>query len=109
MTRSVLLEAFVVGLVGSTVGLALGVRAGDAACKRCSARSASTSARPALVFEPRTVLVAAYAVGVVVTLAGRVPAGPPAPRGSRRSRRMRDDVAHPGVVDAPAAGRRRLR
>ena len=40
--RSVQLEAFVVGVVGSTLGLGLGFAAGDGASGRWSRRSAST-------------------------------------------------------------------
>ena len=92
VTRSVLLEALVVGLVGSTVGLALGF--GLAAGLQSLFGSLGIDLGSAgLVFEPRTVM-AAYAVGVVVTLlAAYLPA--------RKAARvppvaaMRDDVAIP--------------
>jgi putative ABC transport system permease protein len=92
VTRSVLVEALVVGLVGSTVGLALGF--GLAAGLRSLFGAIGIDLGSAgLVFQPRTVL-AAYAVGVVITLlAAYLPA--------RKAARvppvaaMRDDVAIP--------------
>ena len=93
VTRSVLLEALVVGLVGSTIGLALGLRARCRAARRCSAAIGLDlgAGRPGL--PPRTAI-AAYAVGVLVTLlAAYLPA--------RKAARvppvaaMRDDVSIP--------------
>jgi putative ABC transport system permease protein len=66
VTRSVLLEALVVGVVGSTVGLALGVLLSLGLRGLFSALGVDFPAGP-LVISGRTVLVA-YAVGVVVTL-----------------------------------------
>ncbi|MGE9809285.1 MULTISPECIES: ABC transporter permease [unclassified Janibacter] len=66
VTRSVLAEAFVVGLVGSTAGLALGVGLAQA-IKALFARFGLDLGDGGLVFAPRTVL-AAYAVGMIVTL-----------------------------------------
>lgn len=92
VTRSVLLEALVVGLVGSTVGLALGF--GLAAGLKALFSSLGIDLGAAgPVFEIRTVI-AAYAVGVLVTLlAAYLPA--------RKAARvppvaaMRDDVSIP--------------
>lgn len=92
VTRSVLLEALVVGLVGSTVGLALGF-ALAAGLKALFGALGLDLGQAGLVFEPRTA-VAAYAVGVLVTLlAAYLPA--------RKAARvppvaaMRDDVSIP--------------
>jgi putative ABC transport system permease protein len=92
VTRSVLFEAFVVGLFGSTVGLgagfllAIGIRA-------LFARFGLDLSGSPLVFQPSTALIA-YAVGMVVTmLAAYLPA--------RRAGKMppvaamRDDIALP--------------
>lgn len=87
---SVQLEAFVLGVLGSTIGLglgallALGIRA-------FFARIGLDLTDQPLVFAPRTV-VAAYAVGVLVTMAA---AWLPARRTSRIApvEAMRDDIA----------------
>jgi putative ABC transport system permease protein len=92
VTRSVLFEAFLVGLVGSTIGLgagfllALGIQA-------LFARFGLDLSGSPLVFQPSTALIA-YAVGMVVTmLAAYLPA--------RRAGKMppvaamRDDIALP--------------
>jgi putative ABC transport system permease protein len=92
VTTSVLVEALFVGLIGATLGLAvgLGIAAG---LRKLFAAIGLDLGNQGLVIEPRTVIVA-YAVGVPVTLlaayfpgrrAGRVP--PVAA--------MRDDVAMP--------------
>jgi putative ABC transport system permease protein len=92
VTRSVLLEALMVGLVGSTIGLALGF-ALAAGLQALFGALGIDMGEAGLVFEPRTA-VAAYAVGVLVTLlAAYLPA--------RKAARvppvaaMRDDVAIP--------------
>ncbi len=73
ITRSILTEAVVVGLVGSTVGLALGF-ALAAGLKLLFAAFGLDLGAAGLVFEWRTVLVA-YLVGVVITvLAAYLPA-----------------------------------
>lgn len=90
--RSVLIEACVVGLVGSTVGLGLGF--GLALLLKVLFSNVGLDlSGTALVFQPRTVVVS-YVVGVLVTmLAAWVPA--------RRAGRvppiaaMRDEVAMP--------------
>ncbi len=92
VTRSVLFEAVVLGVLGSTIGLGLGVvlALGIRALFATFGLDLSGSS---LIFAPRTVI-AAYLVGVVVTVASAyVPA--------RRSAlippvaAMRDDVAMP--------------
>lgn len=79
VTRSVLLEAVIVGVVGSTVGIALG--AGVALLLKVVFSAFGFDIGGALTLLPRTVLVC-YAVGVIVTMvaayvparrAGRVP------------------------------------
>ncbi|MDO9379788.1 MAG: FtsX-like permease family protein [Nocardioidaceae bacterium] len=89
---SVLTEALVVGLLGSTVGLLLGF--GLAALLRLvfGQFGLDLSGTP-LVFEPRTAVVA-YAVGVLVTMVAAVV---PARRASRVPpvAAMRDEVALP--------------
>ncbi|HET8600491.1 MAG TPA: FtsX-like permease family protein [Segeticoccus sp.] len=92
VSRSVILEAFVVGLVGSTLGLGLGLGLA-AGIKALFTRLGMDVSGTALVLAPRTVL-AAYAVGVVVTV---VAAYLPARRASRIApvEAMRDDVALP--------------
>ncbi len=92
VTRSVLLEALVVGLIGATVGLALGF-ALAAGLKALFGAIGLDLGGSGLVFQPRTAI-AAYAVGVIVTLlAAYLPA--------RKAARvppvaaMRDDVSIP--------------
>ena len=92
VSASVLLEAFVLGVLGSTVGLglgyvlAMGIRA-------LFARFGLDLSGQALIFQPRTVL-AAYVVGVVVTMTA---AWLPARRTGRIApvQALRDDVALP--------------
>src|SRR5918994_250916 len=82
VTRSVMLEALAVGLVGSTLGLVLGLGVAQL-LKVAFAAFGLDLGGAGLVLRPRTVIVA-YAVGVIVTLiAAYVPArrartGPPA-------------------------------
>lgn len=92
VTRSVLFEAFVIGLVGSTIGLGLGVLLAIGIRALFATFGLDLSGTP-LVFAPRTIA-AAYAVGLLVTMAAAyLPA--------RRSARippvaaMRDDIAMP--------------
>src|SRR5689334_12293170 len=92
VTRSVLFEAFVVGLVGSTVGLGLGFGLAIGIQKLFAQFGLDLSGSP-LVFRPSTALIA-YAVGLIVTmLAAYLPA--------RRAGKMppvaamRDDIALP--------------
>ncbi|HEX2176993.1 MAG TPA: ABC transporter permease [Nocardioidaceae bacterium] len=92
VTRSVLLEATMIGLVGSTLGLLLG--AGLAVgLKQLFATFGLDLTGAGLVFAPRTVVVA-YVVGMVVTLFA---AYLPARRASRIApvAALRDDVAMP--------------
>jgi putative ABC transport system permease protein len=92
VTRSVLAEATVVGLVGSTLGLALGF-ALALGLKLVFAIFGLDLGDAGLVFAPRTAI-AAYAVGMAVTL---VAAYVPARRASRIAPMvaLRDDVAMP--------------
>jgi putative ABC transport system permease protein len=92
VTRSVLLEAFVVGLVGSTLGLGLGVLLAMGIRTLFGNFGLDLSGQ-SLIFAPRTV-VAAYVVGVVVTM---VAAWLPARRTGRIApvQALRDDVAMP--------------
>jgi putative ABC transport system permease protein len=92
VTRSVLFEAFVVGLFGSTVGLGLGVLLAMGIRWAFSKIGLDLSGQP-LVFGLRTPL-AAYGVGLVVTM---VAAYLPARRSSRIPpiAALRDDVAMP--------------
>ena len=92
VTRSVLFEAGVLGVVGSTIGLGLGFLLAMGIRALFATFGLDLSGQ-ALIFAPRTAL-AAYAVGIVVTvLAAYVPA--------RRSARiapvaaLRDDIAMP--------------
>ena len=92
VTRSVLFEAGVLGLVGSTIGLGLGFLLAMGIRALFATFGLDLSGQ-ALIFAPRTAL-AAYAVGIVVTvLAAYVPA--------RRSAQiapvaaLRDDIAMP--------------
>ncbi|GAB2744209.1 ABC transporter permease [Nocardioides pakistanensis] len=92
VTRSVLLEAGVLGLVGATAGLALGVLLAVGIRALFATFGLDISGQP-LVFEPRTVI-ASYAVGVTVTL---LAAYLPARRASRIApvEALRDDQALP--------------
>lgn len=92
VTRSVLVESFVVGLVGSTLGLLAGFGLA-AALKAVFAKFGLDLSGTPLVFAPRTA-VAAYVVGLLVTMfAAYLPA--------RRAAKiapvaaMRDDIALP--------------
>lgn len=67
VTRSVTFEALVIGLVGSTIGLALGFALALGITALFSTLGLDLTGT-SLVFEPRTALVA-YAVGIVVTVA----------------------------------------
>ena len=92
VTRSVLVEAFVLGVLGSTIGLGLGVLLAVGIRALFGRFGLDLSGQP-LVFAPRTVL-AAYAVGVVVTMAA---AYLPARRTAHIApvQALRDDVAMP--------------
>ncbi|GAB3773088.1 putative ABC transport system permease protein [Nocardioides ginsengisegetis] len=92
VTWSVQLEAFVLGAVGSTLGLGLGVLLAMGIRAFFARYGLDLSGQP-LIFAPRTV-VAAYAVGVLVTMAA---AWLPARRTSRIApvQALRDDVALP--------------
>ncbi len=92
VTGSVLLEALLLGLLGSTLGLGLGVLLA-LGIRAVFSRVGLDLAGQGLVFEPRTV-VAAYGVGVVVTLLAALL---PALRTARIApvQAMRDDVALP--------------
>lgn len=92
VTRSVIGEALGVGIFSSTVGLGAGI--GLAVLLRALMNSGSTSMPDtALVIGPRAII-AAYAVGIVVTVAA---AYFPARRGARIPpvAAMRDDIAIP--------------
>ncbi|MCW2853896.1 MAG: hypothetical protein JWM84_3560, partial [Nocardioides sp.] len=90
VVRSVQLEALVLGLLGSTIGLGLGVLLAMGLRVLFAQFGLDLSGQP-LVFGPRTV-VASYAVGVLVTMTA---AWLPARRTSRISpvQAMRDDIA----------------
>jgi putative ABC transport system permease protein len=92
VTRSVLFEAFVVGLVGSTLGLGLGVLLAMGIRALFANFGLDLTGQP-LIFGPRTVL-ACYVVGVVVTMAA---AWLPARRTTRIApvQALRDDIALP--------------
>lgn len=92
VNRSVLFEAFVLGLIGSSIGLALGVGLA-VGIRAIFANFGLDLSGTALVFKPRTVLWC-YAVGLVVTM---VAAWLPARRSGRIPpiAALRDDVAMP--------------
>jgi len=92
VTRSVLFEAFVVGLLGSTLGVGLGVLLAMAIRALFANFGLDLTGQP-LIFAPRTVL-ACYVVGVLVTLAA---AWLPARRTTRIApvQALRDDIALP--------------
>lgn len=93
--RMVRIEALVLGLIGSTIGLGLGVLL-FLAIRLVFSQFGLDLTGTAMVFEPRTVL-AAYAVGVVVTV---VAAYFPARRTARIApvQALRDDIALPEVT-----------
>lgn len=92
VTWSVQLEAFVLGVLGSTLGLGLGVLLALGIRTLFGRFGLDLSGQP-LIFAPRT-FVAAYAVGIVVTMAA---AWLPARRTTRIApvQALRDDVAMP--------------
>jgi putative ABC transport system permease protein len=92
VTRSVLFEAFLVGLVGSTLGLGLGVLLAMG-IRALFANFGLDLTGQSLIFAPRTIL-ACYVVGVVVTMAA---AWLPARRTARIApvQALRDDIALP--------------
>lgn len=92
VTASVLLEAFVVGVLGSTLGIALGIAMAMVIRSLFGTFGLDLSGQP-LVLQSRTFLVA-YAVGIVVTM---LAAWFPARRSARIApvQAMRDDVAMP--------------
>lgn len=92
VTRMVMVEAFVLGAIGSTIGLGLGVLLAMAIRTLFGQFGLDLSGQ-SLIIAPRTVL-AAYAVGIVVTMAA---AWLPAHRTGRIApiQAMRDDVAMP--------------
>ncbi|MGH8824270.1 MAG: ABC transporter permease [Jiangellaceae bacterium] len=101
VTRSVLVEALVVGLLGATVGLGLGLVVAHL-LKLAFGAFGLDLGPGGLVVEPRTVAVA-YGVGVAVTMAA---AYIPARRAARVSpvAAMRDDVALPQAPRSLHAG-----
>lgn len=92
VTRMVLVEAFVLGVLGSTIGLGLGVLLAMG-IRALFGRFGLDLSGQSLIMAPRTVL-AAYAVGVLVTMAA---AFLPARRTARIApvQAMRDDIAMP--------------
>lgn len=92
VSRSVLTEAFVIGVIGSTLGLALGFGLASL-LKALFSNFGLDLSGTVLVFRWRTV-VAAYAVGVLVTM---VAAWLPARRAARVPpvAAMRDEIAMP--------------
>ena len=92
VTWSVQLEAFVLGVVGATLGLGLGVLLAMGIRALFANFGLDLSGQP-LVFAPRT-FVASYAVGILVTMAA---AWLPARRTGRIApvQALRDDVALP--------------
>ena len=89
---SVQLEAFVLGVIGATVGLGLGVLLAMGIRALFASFGLDLSGQ-SLIFAPRT-FIASYAVGVLVTMAA---AWPPARRTGRIApvQALRDDVALP--------------
>lgn len=89
---SVLLEAFVVGVAGSTLGIGLGIVMAMVIRSLFGTFGLDLSGQP-LVFQPRTFVVS-YVVGILVTMTA---AGLPARRTTRIApvQAMRDDVAMP--------------
>ncbi len=92
VTRSVLLEAFVLGVLGSTIGLGLGVVLAMV-IRFVFGRFGLDLSEQSLIFAPRTVM-AAYGIGIVVTMAA---AWLPARRTSRIApvQALRDDISMP--------------
>src|SRR6478609_7189418 len=92
VTWSVQLEAFVLGVLGATLGLGLGVLLAMGIRALFANFGLDLSGQP-LIFGPRT-FIAAYAVGVLVTMAA---AWLPARRTARIApvQAMRDDIALP--------------
>jgi len=92
VTGSVLLEAFVLGVLGSTIGLGLGVLLAMGIRTLFGQFGLDLSGQP-LIFAPRT-FIAAYVVGVAVTMAA---AWLPARRTAKIApvQALRDDVALP--------------
>ncbi|CAN5165325.1 FtsX-like permease family protein [soil metagenome] len=92
VTRSVQLESFVLGVLGSTVGIGLGVVLAIGLRALFATFGLDLSGQ-SMVYSPRTFL-AAYAVGILVTM---VAAYLPARRTAKISpvQAMRDDVALP--------------
>jgi len=90
VSASVLLEAFVLGVLGSTAGLGLGLVLAMG-IRTLFARFGLDLSGQALIFQPRTVL-AAYVVGIIVTMTA---AWLPARRTGRIApiQALRDDVA----------------
>jgi putative ABC transport system permease protein len=92
VTRSVLVEALVVGLIGATLGVGLGVVLAMGIRALFANFGLDLTGQP-LIFAPRTVL-ACYVVGVLVTMAA---AWLPARRTARIApvQALRDDIALP--------------
>ena len=92
VTRAVLIEAFVVGLIGSTLGLLAGFGLA-AALKVLFGKFGLDLSGSSLVFSPRTAVIS-YAVGLMVTL---IAAYLPARRAAKIApvAAMRDDIALP--------------
>jgi putative ABC transport system permease protein len=92
VTRSVLIEALVIGLIGATLGVGLGVVLAVGIRSLFADFGLDLTGQP-LIFAPRTVL-ACYVVGVLVTMAA---AWLPARRTARIApvQALRDDVALP--------------
>ncbi len=92
VVRSVQLEAFILGLLGATFGIALGVLLAMALRALFGAIGLDLTGQP-LVFAPRS-FIAAYVVGVLVTMTA---AYFPARRTSKIApvQAMRDDIALP--------------